>query len=171
MLGLNSKIATFQVQRSINQYTPEPVVAILPGVALSELWSMISIMENTLLLVSALIFIAACLGVSAMLLASIRERGREIQLLRIIGAPPYVLFWLIQLEALIITLLSCILGAGLLATSLAVLQDYLVAQYGLHIEINLLTEHSVYLIGAMLIASIIVAVIPSFSGYRKAKLT
>lgn len=88
MLGLNSKIATFQVQRAINQYTSELVVAILPGVALSELWGMISVLENTLLLVSALIFVAACLGVSAMLLASIRERRREIQLLRIIGAPP-----------------------------------------------------------------------------------
>ena len=169
MLGLNSKIATFQVQRAINQYIPEPLLAILPGVALSELWGMISVLENTLLLVSALIFVAACLGVSAMLLASIRERRREIQLLRIIGAPPYVLFLLIQLEALMITLLSCILGAGLLATSLAVLQDYLVAQYGLHIEINLLTEHSVYLIGAMLVASVIVAIIPSFSGYRRAR--
>lgn len=160
MLGLNSKIATFQVQRAINQYTPEPVVAILPGVALSELWGMMSVLENTLLLVSALIFIAACLGVSAMLLASIRERRREIQLLRIIGAPPYILFLLIQIEALMITLISCFLGAGLLAASLAVLQDYLVAQYGLHIQVNLLTEQSLYLIGA---------VIPSLSGYRRAR--
>lgn len=58
---------------------------------------------------------------------------------------------------------------GLLATSLVVLQDYLLAQYGLHIEINLLTEHSVYLIGAMLVASVIVAIIPSFSGYCRAR--
>ena len=106
-----------------------------------------------------------------MLLASIRERGREIQLLRIIGAPPYVLFWLIQLEALIITLISCILGAGLLAASIGLLQDYLVSHYGVYIEANLLTEHSLYLIGAMLCASIIVAVIPSLSGYCKARLT
>lgn len=169
MLGLNTKIATFQVQRAINQYTPEPVVAILPGVALSELWGMMSVLENTLLLVSALIFIAACLGVSAMLLASIRERRREIQLLRIIGAPPYILFLLIQLEALMITLISCFLGAGLLAASLAVLQDYLVAQYGLHIQVNLLTEQSLYLIGAVISASVIVAVIPSLSGYRRAR--
>ena len=169
MLGLNSKIATFQVQRAINQYTPEPVVAILPGVALSELWGMMSVLENTLLLVSALIFIAACLGVSAMLLASIRERRLEIQLLRIIGAPPYILFLLIQIEALMITLISCFLGAGLLAASLAVLQDYLVAQYGLHIQVNLLTEQSLYLIGAVISASVIVAVIPSLSGYRRAR--
>lgn len=171
MLGLKSKIATFQVQRAINQYTPEPVVAILPGVALSELWRMISILERTLLLVSALIFVAACLGVSAMLLASIRERRREIQLLRIIGAPPYVLFLLIQLEAFIITLISCILGATLLVASLVILQGYLVLQYGVYIDINLLTDKSLTLMGCVLLASMIAALIPSFSGYRKAKIS
>ena len=68
-----------------------------------------------------------------------------------------------------ITLISCFLGAGLLAASLAVLQDYLVAQYGLHIQVNLLTEQSLYLIGAVISASVIVAVIPSLSGYRRAR--
>ena len=168
MLGLKSKIATFHVQRTINTYAPEPVVAILPGVALSELWGMLAILENTLLLVSALVFIAACLGVSAMLMASIRERRREIQLLRIVGAPPHFLFLLIQLEALLITVLSCALGAGLLAASLAFFKDYFVSQYGLHIEINLLTQNTLYLFVAVISASVIVAVIPSLSGYRKA---
>ena len=168
MLGLKSKIATFHVQRTINTYAPEPVVAILPGVALSELWGMLAILENTLLLVSALVFIAACLGVSAMLMASIRERRREIQLLRIVGAPPHFLFLLIQLEALLITVLSCALGAGLLAASLAFFKDYFVSQYGLHIEINLLTQNTLYLFAAVISASVIVAVIPSLSGYRKA---
>ncbi|MGB1912532.1 MAG: ABC transporter permease [Porticoccaceae bacterium] len=168
MLGLKSKIATFHMQRTINNYVPEPVVAILPGVALSELWRMIAVLENTLLLVSALVFIAACLGVSAMLLASIRERRREIQLLRIVGAPPIVLFLLIELEALIITLVSCVLGAGLLTACLAVLKDYFVSQYGLHIEINLFTQNTVYLLSAVISASVIVAIIPALSGYRKA---
>jgi putative ABC transport system permease protein len=169
MLGLKSKIATFHVQRTINTYAPEPVVAILPGVALSELWGMLAILENTLLLVSALVFIAACLGVSAMLMASIRERRREIQLLRIVGAPPHFLFLLIQLEALLITVLSCTLGAGFLAASLAFFKDYFVSQYGLHIEINLLTQNTLYLFVVVISASVIVAVIPSLSGYRKAR--
>jgi putative ABC transport system permease protein len=118
-----------------------------------------------------LIFVAACLGVSAMLLASIRERRREIQLLRIIGAPPYVLFLLIQLEAFIITLISCILGATLLVASLVILQGYLVLQYGVYIDINLLTDKSLTLMGCVLLASMIAALIPSFSGYRKAKIS
>lgn len=169
MLGLSSKMATFQVQRSINEYASEPVVAILPGVALSELWRMIGVLENTLLLVSILVFIAACLGVSSMLLASIRERRHEIQLLRIIGAPPYFLFLLIELEALLITLLGCLLGATLLMACLASLQGYLVAEYGIYIASNILTKHSGYLLMSIIMASIVVAIIPSLSGYRKAR--
>ncbi|MGB1290241.1 MAG: ABC transporter permease [Porticoccaceae bacterium] len=169
MLGLSSKMATFQVQRSINEYASEPVVAILPGVALSELWRMIGVLENTLLLVSILVFIAACLGVSSMLLASIRERRHEIQLLRIIGAPPYFLFLLIELEALLITLLGCLLGAALLMVCLALLQGYLVADYGIYIASNILTKNSGYLLMSIIMASIVVAIIPSLSGYRKAR--
>lgn len=171
MLGLKSKMTTFHVQRTINEYAQEPVVAILPGLVLSEFWQMMSILENTLLLVSALVFLAACLGVSAMLLASIRERHREIQLLRVIGAPTYFLFLLIEVEALLITLLSFFLGAGLLTACLVFLHDYLISQFGLNIEINLLTKNSMYLIAAMFSVSIIAALIPSFSGYRQARLT
>lgn len=169
MLGLNSKMATFRVQRAINTYAQEPLLAILPGVALSELWQMMSILENTLLLVSVLVFVASCLGVSAMLLSSMRERRREIQLLRIVGAPPYFLFLLIELEALLITLLSLALGAGLLTLCLELSQDYLASHFGLYIEASLFTTNSFYLLSAIISTSIMAALIPSFSGYRQAK--
>ena len=170
MLGLESKMATFRIQRAINQYPQEPLLAILPGVALSELWQMMSILESTLLLVSVLVFVAACLGVSAMLLSSIRERSREIQLLRVIGAPAYFLFFLIELEALLIALVSCVLGAGLLAACLAFSQDYLVSHFGLHIGINFLTASNLYLMLTIILASAVVAIFPSFSGYRQARI-
>ena len=38
MLGLKSRMSTFNMQRQINQFAGEPLMAILPGVALSELW-------------------------------------------------------------------------------------------------------------------------------------
>ncbi len=97
-----------------------------------------------------------------------RERGREIQLLRVVGAPPYFLFLLIELEALLITLLSLVLGAGLLTVVLAILEDYFMSLFG-HVEMNLFTENSLDLIIAMISASIIVAAIPSFSGYLQSR--
>ncbi len=169
MLGLNSKMATFRFQRQINTYDQDPLLAILPGVALSELWQMMSMIENTLLLVTALVFLAACLGVSAMLLSSIRERRQEIHLLRVIGAPAYLLFFLIELEALIITLAGIFIGTGLLASSLYFLQPVLVSSFGLNIDLNLLTQNSFLLLFTLLIASLAVAAIPSFSGYRHAR--
>jgi len=115
-------MATFNVQREINNYTEEPLLAILPGVALSELWQMMKVLENTLRLISILILVAALLGLSAMLLASIRERNQEIQLLRAIGASPTFLFLLIELEALLITVFSTLFGALILYICLLFLQ-------------------------------------------------
>ena len=38
LVGLDSKIAIFGLQRRINDYREEPLLAIIPGVALQELW-------------------------------------------------------------------------------------------------------------------------------------
>ncbi len=38
MMGLKSKVTIFTVQRQINNYSKETLTAILPGIALAELW-------------------------------------------------------------------------------------------------------------------------------------
>lgn len=169
MLGLKSKITTFKLQREINHYTQEPLLAILPGVALSELWQMMTILEYTLQLVSALVFIAACLGMSATLLSSIRERSQEIQLLRIIGASPIFLFLLIELEALFIAVISIVIGSGLLIISLLFAQEYLTSHLGLQISTNILSLKNLYIIAIVMGTSLIIAMIPSIIGYAQSK--
>ncbi|TQV88566.1 ABC transporter permease [Aliikangiella coralliicola] len=170
MLGLKSRMATFHVQREINQSVREPLLAILPGVALSELWQMMNILENTLLLVAILVFVAALLGLSAMLLSSIRYREAEIRLLRVVGAPSVFLFFLIQIETLMITIVSLILGAGILAISLAVAQDFLISRFGLPVSSNILSESAAYYALGIIAASIVIAIIPSLKAYSKAKI-
>ena len=169
MVGLKSKISTFQLQRQINNNTQEPLLAILPGVALSELWQMMKILENTLLLVSVLVLISACLGVSAMLLSSIKERAREIQLLRMIGASPIFLFLLIQLEALFIATMSILLGSGLLFISLLLTENYLSTRFGLHLSTNIMSLSSLFLAGTVLGTSILITMMPSIIGYKRSK--
>ena len=169
MLGLKSRMATFRVQRTINDYDREPLLAILPGVALSELWQMMNVLENTLRLISVLILTAALLGLSAMLLASIRERNREVQLLRIVGASPIFLFLLIELEALLIILLSTWLGMSMLYVCLIVAGDFLASEYGLYIQSNILSESALYLVLIVVVANLVVAAIPALSIYKRAK--
>ena len=171
MLGLNSRMATFRVQRDINNYRKEPLTAILPGVALSELWQMMGLMENTLRLISGLILIAALLGLSAMMLASIREREHEIHLLRVIGAPPVFLFLLIEMEALLISLLSILIATSGLYSGLQLSDNFLASGFGLHMGSTLLSGNNLLFILLIIGATIIAAALPSFFAYKNAKLS
>jgi putative ABC transport system permease protein len=169
MLGLNSRLATFSVQRSINDSPLEPLTAILPGVALSELWQMMDILENTLRLISGLILVAALLGLTAMMLASVRERQREIYLLRVIGAPPVFLFFLIELEALLIGVASILIGGAGLTLSFNAANDFLSYNYGLHIDALIWSEGSIHYALLVISATALAAAIPALAVYQSAK--
>lgn len=168
MLGLNSRMATFRIQRDINNYSKEPLSAILPGVALSELWQIMGLLENTLRLIASLILISAFLGLSAMMLASIKEREREIQLLRVIGAPASYLFLLIELEAFLISFISVLLGTAGLYFSLIITRDLLSSNFGLHIGLNILSLNNSLLLLLVAGSTLIAAAIPSLTAYRVA---
>ena len=68
LLGLESPMAVFGLQRAINNYPSEALSAILPGVALGELWQIIGTLENLLSVISILVLTASLLGLSTMLL-------------------------------------------------------------------------------------------------------
>lgn len=168
MLGLKSKMATFTVQRQINEYSKEPLSAILPGVALAELWQMLAMVENLLLVISVLVLIAALVGMITTLLASMKERQREMAILRAAGAHPWYLFVLIQLEVLLITLLSLISAALLLLVALVWLQDLMAANYGLFIGFNFITPDTLWGAAAIIGLAALLALIPGGLAYRRA---
>jgi putative ABC transport system permease protein len=115
------------------------------------------------------VFISASLGVSAMLVSSIKQRAKEIQLLRVIGAPPLFLFYLIELEALFIATISSILGAVILIISLLFAQNYLASYFGLQISVNIFSINTLKLIIGILSVSLIAATMPSIIGYVQSK--
>lgn len=169
ILGLKSRMTTFEVQRAINEFSQEPLLAILPGVALAELWEMINILEGVLQLISYLILFSALLGLAAMLLASMREREQEIKLFRAIGASPSFLFVLIQVEALIICGSSILIGSACLLLGLGVTKEKLSANFGLYVEANIFSTNSVLLLSLVVIATVAVASIPSLGAYKQAR--
>jgi len=168
MVGLKSRMATFTVQRQINAYKQEPLTAILPGVALAELWQMLGMVENLLLLISLLVLLAALVGMITTLLASMKERQREMAILRAAGAHPWYLFILIQAEVLLITLMSMLSAALLLFVSLYLLQDKLAAEFGLFIGLNITSQTSLYWLSAIMVLAMLLAAIPGVLAYRKA---
>ena len=169
MLGLKSRMSTFNVQRQINQFAGEPLMAILPGVALSELWQMMSMFENVLRLISALVLLAAVLGMGAVLLSSIRERRQEIHLLRMMGASPLYLFCLVEMEAIILCVLGIVLGGSSLYVALHFIGDAVFARFGLYLDATLLSPEAALMLGAVMVSTIIAAAAPSIKMYTEAK--
>ena len=135
LLGLSSKIATFAVQRQINEYAGEPLQAILPGVALQELWSLMGTAEKALFVVSLFVVLTGLIGMLTAILTSLNERRREMAILRSVGARPWHIASLLILEAFSLALAGVLLGLLLLYLGIAVSQGYVQANYGLYLTL------------------------------------
>ncbi|MCM2680360.1 ABC transporter permease [Echinimonas agarilytica] len=168
MLGLKSKMSIFKVQRAINNNPTEPLMAVLPGVALVELWALISSVENILRIISVCVFISAILGLTTMLLSSMRERQKEIAVLRAIGAGPFVLFALIQLEALLLTVTATAVSLAVVWGLFYSASDILASQYGVFVSSNIFSVSQFIQLAVAIGITSIVALLPSVSAYRKA---
>ncbi|PSW00894.1 ABC transporter permease [Photobacterium lipolyticum] len=166
ILGLQSKIQTFALQRYINTYKKEPLSAIMPGIALHELWGMMSVAEQALLVVSVFVVVSGLLGMLTSLLTSLNERRREMAILRAMGARPGHIFFLLVSEATVLTTVGIVIGTVLLFCILLVLQPLIQQQFGLYIAITALTSHELSLLGLIQIAGILVGSIPAVRAYR-----
>jgi putative ABC transport system permease protein len=166
LVGLKSKIATFQVQRFVNEFAAEPLSAILPGVALSQLWGLIGIAENALLIVSVFVVVVGLVGMLTALLTGLNERRREMAILRSVGARPAHVFVLIMGEAAFLTLLGITLGLGLLYLLLLIGQPLIESRFGLFVAVGALSSHEWLLLGAVMTAGFLVGSLPAYRAYR-----
>lgn len=170
MLGLNRRIDTFALQRQINEFSGEPLLAILPGVALQELWSLLSVAEKALLLVSVFVVLTGLVGMLTAILSGLNERRREMAVLRSVGARPLHIFSLLLLEAVSLTLAGIALGLGLLYAGIAVTAPWLEQQYGLFMPLSWPTRSELTLLACIVAASVLMGCIPAWRAYRQALL-
>lgn len=165
-VGLKSRIAVFNVQRFVNQYSQEPLLAILPGVALQELWSLIGVAEQALLAVSGFVVVVGLSGMLIALMTSLNERRREMAILRSVGARPLHVFSLIVGESALLTFMGAAIGIGLLYGLLIIGQPLILTRYGIFIAISALSLYELLLILIVCLAGIIIGLIPGYRIYR-----
>lgn len=167
MIGLKSKIQTFALQRQINEYRKEPLSAIMPGVALHELWGMMSVAEQALMAVSVFVVVAGLLGMLSSLLTSLQERRREMSILRAMGARPQHVFALLVSEASVLTFSGIVLGLAGLYALLAIAAPLIESQYGIRLLLESLSGYEWQLLGYVQAAGIVIGFIPALRAYRQ----
>lgn len=166
LVGVNSRLQVFGLQRSINQYPQEPLLAILPGVALQELWQIVSIAETALIGVSAMVVVTALIGMMATIFSSLNERRREMAIFRAMGARPRVILSLLVLEAVLMAAIGAVLGLGLLYVGLLIGQPLIDSAFGLWLPIEPPTLREAWVLLGVIAAGAIVSMVPALRAYR-----
>lgn len=166
LIGVKSPLQTFALQRAINEYRQEPLLAILPGVALQELWGIVGIAETALLVVSAMVVVTALIGMMATLFSSLSERRREMAIFRAMGATPVTVLSLLVLEAMVTAAAGAVLGLGLLYLGLVIAQPVVDAAFGLWLPIEAPGLRDMMALLAVVLAGAVVSLIPALRAYR-----
>ena len=165
LLGVKSKLTIFSLQRWINNYPEEAMTAILPGAALQELWRVVGVVENLLLGISVVVIFTTLIGMTAIMFSSLSERRREMAIWRAMGASPFTIVGLLMLEAIFISLLSIILSLVLLFISLNVLQPWIDYNYGILVNVEMLSINDVYVFALFIFASMLISLLPALRAY------
>jgi putative ABC transport system permease protein len=166
MVGLKSRIAVFGVQRWVNGYGREPLLAILPGVALQELWDLIGVAETALMIVSGFVVVVGLSGMLIALMTSLNERRREMAVLRSVGARPLHVFSLIVGESALLTLSGVLAGVGSLYGLLLAGRPLIASRFGLTIGLAWPSAYELILLGVVCLAGILIGLIPGYQSYR-----
>jgi len=131
LIGATSRIQTLRLQRDLNTYDQEPLQAVIPGVALSQLWGTVSIVERALAIVSGFVVAVGLIGVLTSILTTLNERRREMAILRSVGAKGRTIVGLLVSEAALVALIGAILGVILLYLLIWLLSPYLEARFSI----------------------------------------
>lgn len=166
MVGLHSRAAVFSVQRQVNNFAAEPLMSILPGVALDELWDVVGTGERALLAMSALVALVSMAGLMSVVLAGLNERRRELAVLRAVGASLRHVLFLLALEGALLTLAGIVLGIAALAGCIVVLGPWLQSAFGLTLLLADPTPMQGWLLAALLLTGWLASLLPGWRAYR-----
>ncbi|MDQ8023130.1 MAG: ABC transporter permease [Moraxellaceae bacterium] len=166
LVGLKSRAQVFAMQRAVAGYADEPLMGVMPGVALDELWQVVSVGERVMLLVSALVVAVGLVGLVATILAGLDARRRELAVLRAVGARPLHILLLLALEGLLVTVAGVLLGGALLALLSAGLGPWVEAQYGVALRSVAFNADELGLLAAIIMAGTLASLVPAARAYR-----
>ncbi len=166
LIGLKSRVAVFAVQRHVNSFEGEPLMAVLPGVALDELWQLVGLGERALLAMSVLVAVVSLAGLVATVLAGLGERRRELAVLRAVGAGPRHVLALLALEGTLVTLLGALLGAAAAALAVVAAAPWVQATLGITLGGGAPTAVQWALWAAVVAAGILASLVPGWRAYR-----
>jgi len=160
----NRNFQTLNFGRNININTE--MMASSPSMELSKLFASLGIGQDVLkwLLIALLTLGGLSLFVS--LLQALKDRAYELAVMRLTGAKPWQLSFIILLESLIVSILGVVAGLLLAHTALILFARYATAEYRYRFNGWTIDPQEYLLIGVMLAIGVIASLIPAWKAYK-----
>lgn len=166
LIGLKSRAAVFAVQRAVAAYGGEPLMAVLPGVALDELWDVVGVGERALLAMSAMVAAVSLTGLVAVVLAGLNERRRELAVLRAVGAAPRHVMFMLAMEGAAVTLLGAAIGVVVVVSTVLAAGPFIQARWGISLSLGPPTTAQWALLAGVVTAGFLASLVPGWRAYR-----
>lgn len=166
LVGLHSRAAVFAVQRHVSEYEPEALMAVLPGVALDELWDALGNAERALLVMSGLVGLVSLAGLVAVVVTALEQRRRELAVLRSIGAGPARVFALLAIEGSLLTAAGVAFGVLAWLGTFIVLGPWIEQRYGVSLTVSWLTSAELAMLACVFTAGVVASLVPGWRAYR-----
>ena len=166
LLKTKNRIQTLKLQRTIDSFPEDPLMAVIPGLALHQLWKTLSYIENILYLISLCVLAVGLISVIVSLYTSLNERRREIAIFRALGAGAGKVVSLLLVESSLIVLVGTLIGTALLYLCLFMVRPYLESNFSLYLPIQFLSSTELIYLGSILLGGITAGFIPAIKAYR-----
>lgn len=165
LLRASSRIMTLRLRRDIDTNQNESLMAVIPGLALSELWQTLSYVEQTLKFVALAVLLVGLLGVVISLYSSLQERRREIAILRSLGASRFQIFAWPMVEASFLVFTGIVLGFAWLYLGIIFLRPWLQGEFSIYLPLAWPTQVEMIACAVIFIAGIVAGIIPAAKAY------
>lgn len=167
LVGATSRVRSLKLQRDLNTYAAEPLQAVIPGVALSQLWSVVSPVERALAMVSAFVIAMGLIGILTSILMSLNERRREMAILRAMGARGKHIVALLVSEAALLAFMGSVLGLSLLYGLMWIFRPFLEARFNISALRMLPGQFDLYVVISVTAIAAILGLVPALIALKR----
>jgi putative ABC transport system permease protein len=165
-VGLHNRADVFSVRRKIESLNRDPLMAVLPGVALDELWQVVKVVENSLVLIGFMVAVSAMLSVAAVLLVAMSGRRKELAILRAMGAAPLALMGFVLLESLLVCVVGIVAGYLLCQALLIAGQGILRTEFGVLVQAGWPAGQAWWALAGLCGVALLASLVPAWRAYR-----
>ena len=150
--------------KGINENTE--VMASSPAIELNKLYDNMSLGESFLRNLAMIIVFVSGLSIFISLFNSLRDRKYELALMRVMGASPTKLFFLIILEGLLLAIIGYIIGIALSHIGMSIFGGQMQDKYHYSFTASQFLKEEFYLLGGALFIGFLAAVIPAIQAFK-----